>query len=332
MVSVVVPVYNTERYLRRSLDALVNQTISKEQFEIIAVNDGSTDSSHEILKEYSQRYPSFFRVYNKENGGQATARNLGIQMASGDYIGFADSDDYVDVTMFEKMYKMAEEDKADLVECHYHSMLEQKETDDNGEPMYKEIGTRGRISAKSDPRELILDPQVSPWNKLYRRNILIDNDIRFPEGVIYEDTSFYVKTIPFIRKQSYIDEKLVYYSVRQKSTMTSNLGKRVGDIFTVLEDILKFYKDNNLYDEYRDELEYFCVKIAYCSNLSRIGRVADPKVRRELLDKTFEFVNREFPIYKSNKYFNRKIGMYIKSVNRLNSGFYAKALSKVMIG
>ena len=332
MVSVVVPVYNTEKYLRRSLNALINQTLPKKELEIIAVDDGSTDNSRLILKEYSDKYPDIFKVFTKENGGQATARNLGIQMASGDYIGFADSDDFVDVTMFEKMQALAKRENADLVECHYHSMLELDEKDDSGMPLYKEIPTRGTISSKADPKELFLNPQVSPWNKLYKREVLINGGIRFPEGVIYEDTSFYIKTIPYIKKQSYLDEKLVYYSVRQSSTMTSNQGKKVGDIFRVLEDILDFYRKNDFFLKYRDELEYFCVKIAFCSNFSRIGRVSDPKIKRELLDQTFEFVRKEFPHYKENKYFKGKIGLYIRSVNRINSGIYAKVLSRVMIG
>ncbi len=314
------------------MDALVNQTIQKNQLEIIAVNDGSTDGSPEILREYAEIYSEFFRVIDKENGGQATARNLGIEVAKGEYVGFADSDDYVDTTMFEKMYKLAIKDNADLVECHYHSMLETGDFDKNGMPLYKEIGTRGTITAKDDPKELFLNPQVSPWNKLYRRSVLADNNVTFPVGVIYEDTSFYVKAIPFIKKQSYIDERLVYYSVRQQSTMTSNLGKRVGDIFTVLDDILAFYKSKNLYEKYKNELEYFCVKIALCSNLSRIGRVQDSGLKKQLLDKTFEFVNTRFPDYKNNEYFKGKIGMYIKTVNRTTSGICAYGLSKVMIG
>ncbi len=311
---------------------MVNQSLPKNQLEIIAVNDGSTDSSFEILNEYAEKYSEFFKVINKENGGQATARNLGIQVAKGDYVGFADSDDYIDLTMYEKMYALAQKNDADLVECHYHSMLEIGLTDSNGMPEYKEIATRGRINSRNNPKELFLDPQVSPWNKLYRRSILVENDITFPVGVIYEDTSFYIKAIPYIRKQAYLDEKLVYYSVRQKSTMTSNLGKRVGDIFTVLDDILQFYRKRNLYDEYRNEIEYFCVKIALCSNLSRIGRVKDLKLRNELIDKTFGFVNTQFPAYKRNEYFAGKIGIYIKSVSRINASLYAYILSKVMIG
>ena len=150
--------------------------------------------------------------------------------------------------------------------------------------------------------------------------------------MIYEDTAFYIKALPFIRKQAYLDEKLVYYSVRPSSTMTKNLGARVGDIFKVLDDIVEFYHRNSIFEKYRDELEYFCVKIAFCSNFSRIGRVRNGFMRREFLGKTFDFVNKKFPDYRKNKFFKGKIGMYIKSVGRWNSGIYAFVLSKVMVG
>ncbi len=326
MVSVVVPVYNTEKYLRRCMDALVSQTISRDDYEIVVVNDGSTDSSPDILKEYVRKYPDIVRVFDRQNGGQGRARNYGIRMAKGDYIGFADSDDYVDITMFEKMYKLAKREDADLVECHYHSMLEEAGS-------YKEIDTRGTIKAHKDIKELFIDPQVSPWNKLYRKSIILDNDVQFPEGIIYEDTAFYIKAIPFIKKHAYLDEKLVYYSVRQNSTMTgSSLGMKAGDILKVLEDILTFYHKKGLYVDYKAELEYFCVKIAFCSNFSRIGRVDNRYMRHELLSKTRDFVNKRFPYYRKNSYFTGKTGMYIRSVAKWNSGIYAFVLSKVMVG
>ncbi len=331
MVSVVVPVYNTEKYLKRCLDALVGQTIPHSELEIVVVDDGSTDSSPDILQEYEEKYPELIRVFHKTNGGQATARNMGIQKARGEYIGFADSDDYVDVTMYEKLLNLARSDGADLVECHYHSMFEIA-SEDGSFPTYKEIGTRGTISAHEDVRELFLNPQVSPWNKLYKKSILIDNGVFFPEGMIYEDTSFYLKALPFIKKHAYLDEKLVYYSVRQSSTMTRNLGAKVGDIFKVLYDITDFYHRKGIYSKYKDELEYFCVKIAFCSNFSRIGRVPNRYLRKELFNQTFDYVNKFFPDYHKNKYFRGKIGLYIKSVARWNCAPYAYVLSKVMIG
>ena len=332
MVSVVIPVYNTEKYLRRCMDALISQTIDKKELELVVVNDGSTDSSPEILKEYQEKYPELIKVYDKSNGGQATARNLGILKATGEYIGFADSDDYVDPTLFEKLYAKALLEDADLCECHYHSMLEQNEEGPDGLPLYKEIGTRGTVSDHKDVKELFLNPQVAPWNKLYRRKLLIDNNITFPEGMIYEDTAFYLKTLPFVKKHAYVDEKLIYYCVRQNSTMTGNLGRRVGDIFYVFDDIIEFFQRNGLFRKYKDELEYFCVKTAFCSNISRIGRVDSDFMRDELYDKTFSFVIKHFPYYRKNKYFRGKIGLYIRTVNRKICPFYGRVLSKVMIG
>lgn len=332
LVSIVVPVYNTEKYLKRCMDALLSQTLDKKKLEILIVNDGSTDSSPKIIESYRSKFPEVIKVYNKANGGQASARNLGIQKATGKYVGFADSDDFVDATLFEKLCNKAMAEDADLTECHYHSMLEQETTDENGLPTYKEIGTRGTIKAHEDVRELFINPQVSPWNKLYKRELLTDNKITFPEGMIYEDTAFYIKTLPFVKKHAYVDEKLVYYCVRKNSTMTSNLGGRVGDIFKVFDDIIEFFLRKGLFGKYKDELEYFCVKTAFCSNISRIGRVHSFVMRKELYDRTFAFVTKHFPDYRKNKYFNGKIGMYIKSVNRLTCGLYGKVLARVMVG
>ncbi len=331
MLSLVVPVYNTKKYLRRSLDSLINQTIDPAELEVVVIDDGSTDGSADVISEYADKYPDVIKVYTKTNGGQASARNLGIRMAKGEYVGFVDSDDYVDVTMFEKLYKLAVSEDADLVECSYHAMLQQ-DHQDGEEPSYKEIGIRGHISAHENVRELFLNPQVSPWNKLYKREILIENNVLFPEGMIYEDTSFYIKSLPFIKKHAYLDEKLYYYSIRQNSTMTANKGAKVADIFKVFDDIYDFYRAKGLFGEYKEELEYFFVKIAYCSNFSRIGRIDNRYMRREFLDKTFSYVQKKFPDYRNNKYFKGKTGLYIRSVYRWNCDLYSQILARTMVG
>lgn len=322
-VSVIMPVYNTAKYLERCLEALVNQTLT--DMEIIAVNDGSTDQSLQILEEYAGRYPNI-RIFSKENGGQATARNLGIRESRGDYIGFADSDDYVDRTMFEKMYGLAVERNCDLVECHFHFIQE------NEAGKRKELTPRGHVREYESQQDMLIDPQVSPWNKLYRREVLLQPDVNFPEGLIYEDTAFYIKTIPYVKKVAYLDEKLVFYFLRGSSTINANKSRKVGDIFPVLENILEFYEKHGFYQEYKEELEYFCVKIALCSSLSRIGRVTDKKLQQQLLDQTFAFIQRYFPDYKKNKRVTGKIGIYLKHVNRKNSRYLAKLLGYVMKG
>jgi len=322
-VSVIVPVYNTSKYLRRCLDALVNQTL--EDIEILLINDGSTDDSLDILMNYQNKYPNKIKVISKENGGQATARNRGIKMCTGDYIGFADSDDCVDVTMFEKMYNLAIRDDADMVECHFHYIQETEK----GEV---ELAPRGNVRAYGSQKNMFIDPQVSPWNKLYKREILLKEGVNFPEGLIYEDTAFYIKTIPHVKKESYLDEKLVYYYLRGNSTMNANKSKKVGDFFYVLEDILSYYKCNGYFDVYKQELEYFCTKLLLCSSLSRIGRVTDKKLQGELLDKTFAFIKENFPEYKKNPYYSGKIGLYVKLVKRWNSRIIGIVLGKVMKG
>ncbi len=322
-VSVIVPVYNTSKYIRRCLDALVGQTL--ENIEILLINDGSTDDSPLIMQDYQKRYPEKIIIINKENGGQATARNLGIAKATGEYIGFADSDDYVDKTLFEKLYKKAKETDADYVDCDYHCMYEST----GG---VKEIGTRGTIKAHKSNRDMMLDPQVSPWNKLYKREILTRDGMWFPEGVIYEDTAFFMKTVLNIKKTAFVDEKLVYYCVRENSTMTANKSRKVADIFIVLKDIIDYYSKHNGAEAFSEELEYFCVKIAFCSNITRIGRIPDAKLRKELIGETFEFVNREFPNYRSNRYFKGKIGMYIKNLNCWVAGIIAPVLGSMVKG
>ena len=322
-VSVIVPVYNTEKYLRRCLDSLVNQTL--EELEIILVDDGSTDISNQIMKEYEEKYQGRVIVYPKENGGQATARNMGIKHSKGKYIGFVDSDDYVDTKMFEKMYKAAEQDQCDLVECHYHYLYEEgKRT--------KEYRTRGDIRQYKNQKDMFINPQVTPWNKLYRREVLLYNGIDFPEGLIYEDAAFYIKTIPFIKKERYIDEHFVYYFLRGSSTMNANKSRKVGNMIPVLENILEFYKNNHFYEDFQKELEYFCVKILLCSSLSRIGRIQDRKLAEELYELTFTFIQENFPLYKQNMYFNGTIGIYSRMVNRTNCKYIGKVLGYIMKG
>lgn len=322
-ISIIVPVYNTEKYLRRCMDALVNQTYPN--IEILAIDDGSTDDSPNILKEYLHAYPDKVRVITKKNGGQASARNIGIRKATGDYVGFADSDDYVDTAMFEKMFRLAREKDADMVECSFHYIEEKESTQ-------KELKPRGRVREYSSQKDMLIDPQVSPWNKLYRKSILLENRVFFPEGLIYEDTSFYIKSIPYLKRTAYLEEPLVYYFLRQGSTMNANKSRKVGDIFFVLEDILKFYRENGFDIEYHDELEYFCVKILFCSSLSRIGRIKDPELEKKFLNKTFSFVKEHFPTYKLNPYFSGKIGFYIRMLNYPESKVMDRILGKVMKG
>ena len=123
-VSIIVPVYGVEEWLSRCLDSLVNQTLN--DIEIIVVNDGSPDNSQAIIDEYERKYPDMVKGYQKENGGLSDARNYGMKYATGEYIAFVDSDDYVDLAMYEKLYLKAKEDNADAVTCAYFKVNEKQ--------------------------------------------------------------------------------------------------------------------------------------------------------------------------------------------------------------
>jgi len=322
-VSVVVPIYNTEKYLSRCLDALVNQTL--EEIEIIAVNDGSTDGSLSVLKQYETIYPKKIKVCSTKNKGQGAARNLGMQKSSGEYIGFADSDDFIDKTMFEKMYRLAKERSCDMVECCFNYQMEKA-------GKVKELSPRGNVREYQTQKDMFIDPQVSPWNKIFRREVIHDPGINFPEGKIYEDTAFYLKVIPNIKTSAYLDEPLVFYFLHPGSTINANRSRKVSDIFAVLQDVLVFYKERGLAQTYWTELEYCCVKILLCSSLSRIGRIPDRTLKSRLLDRTFEFIHETFPNYRRNPYFKGKIGIYIKNVNRKNGKWIGQALGRILKG
>ena len=244
-VSIIVPVYNVEKYLEKSIDSLINQTL--DDIEIIAIDDGSTDSSLKILKEYEDKYNNI-KVYTKENGGLSDARNYGLQYAQGEYVAFLDSDDYVDYTIYEKMYNKAIEEKADYVECDFIWEY----------PNENIIDTGIRYSNKT---EMFTYGRVVAWNKLIKSDIVIKNkELRFPFGLRYEDVEFFYKLIPEVKKFAFVEEPLIHYVQREDSLVKEQTEKTL-DLITILNEVLEYYKKNNLFDEYKDAIKYTFVRL-----------------------------------------------------------------------
>ena len=294
-VSVIIPVYNTEEYLVDCLESVVNQSL--QELEIVLVDDGSTDKSPKIIQDYKTKYPERIQVITKENGGQGTARNVAIPICRGKYIGFVDSDDCIELEMYEEMYRKAEETNADYVECDYRNV----KVNQKGETeQIADYG--GRVRTYRNKQDMFIDPMLAPWNKIYRAELLKDNDIRFPEGVIYEDTAFCLKAISVIQRFAFVPEKLVIHYYRGGSTMNVNKAGKVGDIFAVLQNVISFYQERGLYHTYRDELEYCMVKILLCSSMLRIAEVPNPKMRKQFCEDTWNMIRRYFPEYKKNPY------------------------------
>ena len=274
-VSVIVPVYNSEKYLEQCIESLAEQTLPG--MEVIVVDDGSTDSTPKILKSSYDRYPDRIRILTQENAGQGSARNAGLRAAQGEYVGFLDADDYADRRMYAAMYTRAKSGDLDLVECDFHYL--------------EEDGTEKRAYGS-----------FAPWNKLIRRELLTKHGVLFPEGFIYEDTSFYLKLLPFVKNRAKMMGVYVYHRDRGDSTMNENKSVRVENIFPVLQDAVDFYRENELTEEYGKQLEYYCTRILLCSSLGRISRIRDRKLRKRLQEQTFDFLKENFPQYRKNPY------------------------------
>ena len=267
-VSIIVPVYNVEKYIDRCLKSLLEQTL--DEIEIIIVNDGSTDGSEKEIKKYLNNEK--IRYFEKENGGLSSARNFGMKYAKGEYIAFLDSDDYVEKNMYEEMYNVAKKENADMVECDF---LWEWEDDKN--KIKKD--TRRKYKNK---REMMKKPRVVAWNKLIKKSVLEKSRAKFPEGLIYEDLEFFYKLIPYINNISYINKYFVYYIQRENSISNTNSEKNA-DIFKILDNIFRFYKNQGLYEEYKKELKYMKKRILMGSSMKRILKIRDKKLRRNLI-------------------------------------------------
>lgn len=313
-VSIIVPVYNTEMYLRKCLDSLVYQTL--DSIEVIAVNDGSTDDSGKILKEYQEKFPGKIKVIHKENGGQASARNMALMVCEGEYIGFLDSDDFVHKEMFEKMYSLAKKKGADYVACGYTDV-----TYENG----KEIVLQDYVASRPayNTKDMFFGALVSPFLHLYRRELFKKSKVVFPEGFIYEDTAFYLNLIPYIEKIETIEEALAFRLRHSNSTTTTFKKERVRNIIPVIQNSVDYYKDNGFYTMYQDELEYFCVKVLLCSSMQRISKVGTMRDAIDLANETLEYIAKVFPNYRKNKYVKGgMLNAYMKSFNKVTSKIY----------
>ena len=216
-ISVIIPVYNVESYLSQCIHSVVNQSYA--DLEIILINDGSTDRSGEICDEWGKK-DSRIRVIHKENGGLSDARNTGLDIAQGKYIGFVDSDDFIHPKMYEYLLCALEDNKADMASCSYTSYIDGEMVEDTV------LNQNGYTFVKVENREQYLNNFTDynfmhyVWRSLYKRNFL--DNIRFQKGKRLEDVMFCAEMSRYLSKRAVIADKLYYYRMRQNSIMHSN--------------------------------------------------------------------------------------------------------------
>lgn len=259
-VSVIVAVYNTERYLRKCLDSIVNQTLK--DIEIICVNDGSHDDSLSILTEYWSKDPRI-TIYDQTNQGLSVVRNKGMRMASSNFYTFVDSDDFLDPAICEKLYTAVTKNKCDIAICGANVVYTGQTSTDfrRSDDEYFRHKYRGKVKISD---AVIKSTDVVAWNKIYRASIQRRYDIYFPRGLLYEDAKFYNDFMILAKSAYYLDEKLYNYVRNGDGIMgaTARKNPRAIDHVRVVIESFKFMKDRDLFDKHtqlflHNFIEYF---------------------------------------------------------------------------
>ena len=249
-VSVIVPVYNVKKYLAKCLDSIIAQTLK--DIEIICVNDGSSDGSDNVLEEYKKK-DARIQVVNRKNGGLSAARNTGMPYAKGKYIGFVDSDDYIESTMYELMYYNAEHFQSQLVICAAHKIDDTTGIVFDDDPYYtlgyfpKELDNRAFTHV--DTKDFFQDLCVMAWNKLYLRSFLEEKNAKFPDGYIFEDGPFFTDIYFDMDRVTIVRDFLYYYRVNRANSIVCKGDKDFTDIFYVVNKMLNNLRKTPYFDE-----------------------------------------------------------------------------------
>ncbi len=307
-VSIIIPVYNVELYLRHCLDSVLAQTFR--DIEAILVDDGSTDDSGKICDEYAEK-DARFRVVHQENAGLSGARNTGIEKARGSYLYFLDSDDWVERDTVEKLYEGVAGSGGQYAVCGY----------------YKEAKPRGYFSPQMRPeadnrlgnllRYARKEFSYAVWNKLYRRSIVIENNLRFYEGEKYvEDHAFNLKYLLFCEKVSVIRAPLYHYRIREGQITAESPEKRLP---TYIEDTKKLIEDFKSYGKYEEYKEVLAVHFAarfneYIGGLAKDKFLCKPKsllikeIKNLYRETGFSKVLKHAPLIKKERLFLALLG------------------------
>ncbi|MGC4128916.1 MAG: glycosyltransferase family 2 protein [Bergeyella sp.] len=281
-ISVIVPVYNVEHYLKKCLDSLVNQTL--QDIEILVVNDGSKDNSQQIIDEFQQNFPGKIRGFAKENGGLSDARNFGLDRAEGEFIGFVDSDDYVSETMFEEMYNLAKKHDAEIVVCNLqkvdeHGTVTQKLTQIPNMP--EKIELEKHFSVFSDL-------SYFACNKIFKKELFQEK--RFKKGIHFED----IQLIPQLLLECKTlgqTQHFHYQYLERSDSITKTHTEKGLDILKAVEDVESAFEKSQ-YSPKETELKNFQILEGVYTFLAYLAFVKDEETYRKMSASLKDFMKK----------------------------------------
>jgi glycosyltransferase involved in cell wall biosynthesis len=279
-VSVIVPVYNVENYLRKCLSSLVNQTL--QEIEILVINDGSRDGSQKIIDDFSQKYPEKIKGFSKENGGLSDARNFGLDHAIGEFIGFVDSDDHVSEKMFEEMYDLVKKYDAEMAICNLQKI------DENGNIIQKlpQIPNMPEKIDLSEHFSVFSDLGYFACNKIFKKDLFKNK--KFKKGVHFED----IQLIPqlLLECKTLVQTQNFHYQYLERSDSITKTHTEKGlDILKAIEDVEVAFK-NSIYKDKKTAFENFQILQGVYSFLAYLAFVKDETVYRNMSAKLKNFL------------------------------------------
>ena len=299
--SIVAAVYNLEKYLPRCLDALVNQTL--QEIEILCVDDGSTDSAPQIIDEYAKKYPEKVKAFHKPNGGEFTTRNYGLERATGEYVTFVDTDDWVEPNWAEKLYNAAKENNADLAVCGFERI-----DLDTGKVVSKNMTNFGytvkEINTKDDFM-LFINP--APWNKIYKLEKV--KDLRFMNFRGFNDMIFLTSSYTRVKNIAFVPDVLYHYYLRYDSQIHSVNSEDVENFKKYLLELKNFYIKENKYEEMKYILDLMAFIHLGTSVMYRASYDKNINVK-ELLEETINYLDENFNTWRKSPYL--KFGYSLK--------------------
>ncbi len=331
-ISVIVPVYNVEAYISKCLDSIINQTFK--DIEIICVNDGSTDGSRKILEEYKNK-DERIKIIDKENGGLSSARNAGMKVATGNFLSFIDSDDWVELNMLEKLYDNITSLNTDISICAVHLFDETKQTIDNSQSYFNlscfDETFDNKAFSFEDTKPFIMDVCVMAWNKLYRHSFIKECNAEFPDGLIFEDGPFFFSIFFKTKRVSIVRDLLYFYRINRIGSIVQKGGVKFLDIIDVVNLMFNSLRTSPVFEDvkyeffhrkaddiiYRYELMALKLKNKFSKKFKNTSCLLD--------EKCFDFaqINKEIPITYRNL-------MSIKNKTSILSFYYRKFIIRLM--
>ena len=291
--SIVAAVYNLEKYLPRCLDALVNQTL--EDIEILCVDDGSTDSAPQIIEEYAKKYPNKVKAFHKENGGEFTTRNYGLERATGEYVTFVDTDDYVELDWAEKLYNAAKENDADIAVCGFERI--DMETGKVISVNMTNFGKTVKEIKHNDDYPVFIN--TSPWNKIFKLEKV--KDLRFHSFRGFNDMVFLVSSYTRINKIAFVPEALYHYFLRYDSQIHTVNVKDVENFKKYLLELKKLYLNENKYEDMKYILDLFAFIHLGISVMYRASYDKSIDMKKTMKD-TMDYLNKNFSTWKKSPF------------------------------